>query len=248
MRDRIKAEIKKYFSNNGFEKINNCFLRPLEKGYYLVACVFKDPDYTYLDKGRARIKNNDCFVSTGLPFYDIHVGFLKFFQDGATSSESYVHCFIKKNEADVSLADCSLCEMNKIEKLTMLNRDEKSEEHIITELKNAFEKSVILPLFKERREDFSLYYYVVFVHKTQHYFPYTPSSRDRADMAFDFEKYEDAFMWLKIYLKPSTEDELNSEEHKKYIELIEEIETALQSSSREELKKIYPEVIKRIYM
>lgn len=178
----------------------------------------------------------------------LHIGFLKFFQNEATSCESYVHCFIKKDEADVSLADCSLCEMNKIEKLTMLKRDEKSEEHIITELKNAFEKSVLLPLFKERREDFSLYDYVVSVHKTQHYFPYTPSSRDRADMAFDFEKYEDALMWLKIYLEPSTEDELNSWEHKRYIELIEEIEAALQRSSCEELKKIYSEVINKIYI
>lgn len=179
--DRIKANIKKFLSKCGFEKIKGYQMRNIQKNYYLVARVYKENNFTYLDEEKSKKTGVDYYVNTELPFYDILI----------TVSQL-------QNRTDLDYEDprCSVCNMSLTPKENWVRANEQSEERIISEMKSAFEKVCICPLFSKSNADFSVYEYVIWMYKIQGVYLNYPPMLWFADLAVDSKRYAEALGWL----------------------------------------------------
>ena len=54
MMDAVKSEIKHFLSKKGFKKVKGYFIKPIERNYYVVVKVFKEPHYTYIDEEKSK--------------------------------------------------------------------------------------------------------------------------------------------------------------------------------------------------
>lgn len=194
--DKIKASIKNFLSKNGFEKIKGYHIRNIENNYYLIAKVIKENNYTYLDEEKSKKAGMPWYFNTGLPFYDILI----------TLSRLY-----DKSDLDYEDPRYSVCKMSLTPKENWVLANEQSEERIISEMKLAFEKVCICPLFSQRDAHFSVYEYVVWMHKIQGVYLDPFFMLWFADLAVDCKQYAEALVWLKRAVSYSCEKSKTSE-------------------------------------
>ncbi|MGN1418754.1 MAG: hypothetical protein ACI4W6_05445 [Acutalibacteraceae bacterium] len=148
----------------------------------MVAKVFKEPHYTYIDEEKSKQTGMPYYINTELAFYDILINITQ------------LH---RKEEAFDEDPYCSICSMSLTPEMNWVRTDDESEARIIAEMKTAFEKVCYRPLFENKKDHFSLYEYVVRMFKIQNIYPDIPHMLKFADLAFEFHRYGDALVWLK---------------------------------------------------
>ena len=180
--DNIKSNIKKFLSKKGFKKVKGCFVKHIERGFYLIVKVHRQANYTYYDNAKSEKSGLPYYVNTELPFYDILIIIRKL-----------------SNTADVidEDPDCSICDMSLTPKMQWVRVNDESEARIISEMKLAFEKVCYNPLFSDVKPDFSIYKYVLWMYKVQNTYLHIHHMIWLSKLAFEYKKYSDALLWLK---------------------------------------------------